>query len=158
LDSTLPPDYPSELLWNGREPNQNFAPDEFLYYRVKDFDLQGKVSPEYIQCPDMSVNRGTCSQPIHVLYAKLPRYLHYKVAQFQVSDIPSQTTSDDGQVLDFRIVHDPTVQSEDTDENFSHSEIRGFRGGERRIKIPSTARKQYQMRLRSAMIAAPVGG
>jgi hypothetical protein len=156
LDGTLHPDYPAELLWNGRSPDQNFGPNELLYFRVKEFDPQGKVGIEYIQCPDTSVNRGTLSQPKHVLYARIPRYLQYKVAQFQVSDIPEQTVADDGKVFDFRIVHDPTLESEQTDENFAHSEIRCFQDNERKKRVAGTACKRYRMKLRTAMIPVSI--
>ena len=148
------PEYPADLLWNGRQPDQHFDPTELLYYRVKEFDPQGKVGIEQIRCPDMSVNRGTLCQPQHALYARFPRYLQYKVAQFQVSDIPEQTVADNDQVFSFKIAHDPTPKSEETDENFAHCEIRSFQDEERKKRIAKTAVKLYQMKLRSAMTPA----
>jgi hypothetical protein len=152
----LPPEYPIELLWNGREPDQIFDPNEYLYSRVKEFDIQGKVGIEHIQCPDTSVNRGKFSRPEHVLYARLPKYIHYRVVGFRVSEIPAQAVSDDEQVFDFRIAHDPTLPSENTDENYAHSEIRGFKGIERKKRIPATACKRYRMRLRQVMMPIPI--
>src|SRR5215469_9455340 len=89
LRNTLPPEYPRELLCNGRDPDQVFTPDENLYYRVENFDIQGKVPVEQIRCPDTSVNRGKYSQPKHVLYAQIPKYLGHKVAVLKVREIPA---------------------------------------------------------------------
>jgi hypothetical protein len=150
-------EYPNELLWNGRSIEPEFLPEELLYYRVKDFDVQGKVNVDEIHCPNMSVNRGKYSRPQHVLYARMPMFLHYKVAQFQVQEIPPDLTTGEGRTIDFRIEHDPTRKSDTTDENYAHSEIRAFDGVTRKKNISSqVVLKEYRMRLRRVMVAAPV--
>lgn len=155
---TSQPDYPDELLWNGRGVDPVFDPTELLYFRVKSVDERGKVSGIDIPCPDTSVNRGKYSQPEYVLYARLPLYLDYKVMQFLVRDIPTTVISGDGRPFEFRIVHDPlTVKPpEDLDENYAHSEIRVFLKGTRGKNIPEKVRKVFRQTLSERMILVPL--
>jgi hypothetical protein len=152
LEISLAPNYPVELLCNGRIADQNFSPEELLYFRCTDFDIQGKVNVDEIRCPDTSVNRGSLSRPEYVLYARLPKYSEYKVAQFRVDEIPSHVLKDDGQRVDFQIAHDPTQKTGSQDDNYAHCEIRAFEGGLRRKNVASTAAKKYRMKLRNAMV------
>jgi hypothetical protein len=156
LVATLPLEYPNDLLWNGRQLDQVFRPEELLYYRVKEFDVQGKVNVDEIRCPDMSVNRGNYSRPEHVLYSRLPRFIAFKVAQFQVGEIPDQIRTGDNRIIAFRIEHDPTVLSSTLDENYAHSEIRAFDGAERKKSVSEVVLKQYRMRLRRVMVPASI--
>ena len=133
-----------------------FTREEPLYYRVKEFDIQGKVNVDEIRCPDTSVNRGKYSQPKHVLYASLPKFLRHSVAQFQVGQIPPQLRTGDDRTIDFRIEHDPTTQSATTDENYAHSEVRAFDGGERKNRLSQFVAKHYRMKLRQVMVPAPM--
>ena len=148
----MPPEYPNELLWGGREIDRVFLPEELLYYRVKEFDVQGKVNVDEIKCPDTSVNRGKYSQPKHVLYASIPKFLQYKVASFRVTEIPDQLETGDRRTIIFRIEHDPTPKSDKNEENYAHSEIRAFENGERVKRASSVVEKKYRMRLRQVMV------
>jgi hypothetical protein len=157
LASTLIPEYPRELLWHGRGPDQNFEPDEPLYYRVEKFDGRGKVSVLDVHCPDMSVNRGKYSQPEHVLYAKLPQFLGHRVARFYVRDIPGQVRSGDGRDFRFAIVHEPIRPPEELDENYAHSEIHAFLGGERKKRVSNLVSKEFRQILSERMTPIPGG-
>jgi hypothetical protein len=101
------PNYPEELLWNGRQPDQTFDANEFLFYRVTALDERGKVGSVDVMCPNTSVNRGKYSRPIHVLYARLPRFLNWRVVEFRVGEIPGELEHPDGRKFQFKIVHDP---------------------------------------------------
>jgi hypothetical protein len=150
----LPPKYPQELLWKGRQLDPAFQSDELLYYRVEGFDVQGKVNVDEIRAPDTSVNRGKYSRPEHVLYASLPKYLNFKVAQFQVREIPKELHTGDGRAITFRVEHDPTIKTNEVDENYAHSEIRAFEGNERKKNISQSVLKQYRIKLRNVMAPA----
>jgi len=147
------PNYPAELLWNGRQADQHFEPDEPLYFRVPAF-VQGKVSPQDVTpCPDTSVNRSRYagSRPEHVLFARFPKYLKDEVAQFRVGDIPPMLLTGDNEKITFSIVHDPTGPPEEQNENYAHSEIRAFIGGQRTKKISSKIKREYRQILTDAM-------
>jgi len=140
-------------LWNGRQADQNFEPDEPLYYRVPAF-VEGKVSPQDVTpCPDTSVNRSLYAgcRPEHVLFARFPRFLTHEVAQFRVSDIPPTLLTGDNQQVDFSIVHDPVGPPEEQNENYAHCEIRAFAGGQRTTKISSKVKREYRQMLTDAM-------
>jgi hypothetical protein len=152
----IPPEYPSELLWNGRLPDQNFAPDELLYYRVPKFDDRGKVSVQDVApCPDTSVNRGKYSRPEHVLFARYPLYLRQQVAQFHVSDIPEYLLSGIGERIRFVIEHDPVRPPEEQYENYSHSEIRAFNGTVRAKKVSPKVQKEFRQIISELMKPVP---
>jgi hypothetical protein len=152
LASSSPPNYPPELLWNGRQPDQTFGLDEALYYRVPAFDERGRVSPQDVTpCPDTSVNRSKYSQPEHVLYARFPRFLGHRVVQFRVRDIPPTLVSGDNEQLSFLIVHDPVMPPVEENENYAHSEIRAFLNGERTVKITNKVKREYRQILADAM-------
>jgi hypothetical protein len=151
LASSFIPDYPPELLWNGRSPDQDFQPDELLYYRVPAFDEQGKVSAIDVLCPDTSVNRSKYSRPEHVLYARLPKFLDWKVAEFRVSDIPAiveHPDPKDARKFNFRIFHDPIKEP---DENYAHCEIRAFHDKGRKKRLPSLVEKLFRQILSERM-------
>ena len=57
---------------SGREPVQEFDPDELGYHRVHP-DLVGSdglVEPVHVQCPDLSSYRSRFSQPYCALYPR----------------------------------------------------------------------------------------
>jgi hypothetical protein len=140
-------------LWNGRQADQSFAPDEPLYYRVPAF-VQGKVSPQDVTpCPDTSVNRSKYagSRPEHVLFARFPQFLKHESAQFRVGDIPPTLLTGDNEQINFSIVHDPTRPPEEQNENYAHCEIRAFIGGQRTSRISSKVKREYRQLLTDAM-------
>jgi hypothetical protein len=140
-------------LWNGRQAEQNFSPDEILYYRVPAL-VFGKVSPQDVApCPDTSVNRSAYegSRPEHVLYARFPQFLKHEVAQFRVRDIPSPLLTGKSEEVNFSIVHDPVKPPEEQNENYAHSEIRAFMGGRRVASISDKVKREYRQILTDAM-------
>lgn len=140
-------------MWNGRQADQTFEPDEPLYYRVPTF-FQGKVSPQDVTpCPDTSVNRSRYagSRPEHVLFARFPQFLKHEVAQFLVRDIPPTLLTGANEQVNFSIVHDPTGPPEEQNENYAHSEIRAFVGGNRATRISDKVKREYRQILTDAM-------
>jgi hypothetical protein len=147
-------DNQAELRWSGRTPDQNFAPDELLYYRVEKFIENGRVNGVVIRCPDTSVNRGKYSRPEHLLYAQHPKFMKWKAAQFQVRDVPPTLRNpNDGNEFAFNIEHDPTLIPE---ENYAHSEVRAYRDGQRRKNLPRVVESQLRHILAEAMQPAPL--
>lgn len=154
MASTSLPNYPAELLWNGRQATQDFEPDEALYYRVPKFDERGRVSPQDVTpCPDTSVNRSKYQgcRPEHVLYARFPQFLGHRVAQFLVRDIPPVLVSGNNEQVRFSIVHDPVKPPEEQYENYAHSEIRASIGGQLSTKVSSKVKREYRQILADAM-------
>jgi hypothetical protein len=156
LSSSSTPDYPAELLWNGRGIDDVFSPEEFLYYRVQDFNELGKVNVSEVRFPDTSVNRGKYSSPEHVLFAQWPRFVNSKVAQMQVKDIPANKRSGDGTQFDVKVVHNPVKPPEEEDENYAHSEICCFVGTQKRKNVPDLVRKFVRQKIADSMRPAPI--
>jgi hypothetical protein len=156
LASSSIPRYPSELLWNGRQPDQVFDPDESLFYRVNEVDHRGKVgSVDVILCPNTSVNRGKYSKPVHVLYAQLPKFLAWKVMEFRVRQIPLELEHPDRRVFRFELVHDPVRPPIEPDENYAHSEIRAFHQGQPSKRLPGLVEKKFRQVLADFMELVP---
>jgi len=162
LASSSTPSYPSELLWNGRQVDQDFDLDELLYYRVENFDERGKVSAiDSILCPDTSFNRSKYSKPEHVLYAQLPRFLKWKVARIAVRDVPPtlrHPDPKDAREFQFKVVHEPVRRNPplDPDENYAHCEIQTFHNLERKKRVPGLVAKLYSQTLAELMVPAPL--
>ena len=132
---------PEEIHWRDRSPDQAFAPDEVLYYRVPAFNERGQVDAAHIRFPDTSVNRGKYSAPEHLLLANFPKFVEQKVARFVVRDIPPHVSSGDRKrIFGIRLEHDP-IRPPQGEENYAHCEIRCFEDGARRNRIPAAAEK-----------------
>jgi hypothetical protein len=149
------PNYPEELLWNGRQPDQTFDANEFLFYRVTALDERGKVGSVDVMCPNTSVNRGKYSRPIHVLYARLPRFLNWRVVEFRVGEIPGELEHPDGRKFQFKIVHDPVQPPIEPDENYAHSEIRAVHNQQPSKRLPGLVDKLFRQLLADCMRPVP---
>lgn len=146
--------YPKELLWNGREPDQVFEPTEELYYRVEPHVDKATLASQ-IRCPNTSVNRGKYSKPVHVLYAQYPKFIEWKVYELRVEEIPPKLENGNKKIIEFRIVHDPLKASPGCDENYAHSEIHASSGGLRKKNLPSTVDKAFREMLSFSMREIP---
>jgi len=155
LSASSIPNYPRELLWNGRQPDQNFEADELLFYRAKALDERGKVGSVDVMCPNTSVNRGKYSKPVHVLYAKLPRFLNWHVLEFHVGDIPAELQHPDGRKFQFVVVHDPVKPPIEPDENYAHSEVRALQNQQSCKRLPGLVDKQIRQFLADRMERVP---
>lgn len=155
LNPEYPPDYPQELLWKGRNPDQSFQVDELLYFRTPAFNESGHVDGNWIPFPDTSVNRGKYSSPRSVLFARYPKFLNQKVAEFAVGDIPKSVTTGDGRIFDIRIEHDPVKPPQELFENYSHCEIRCFQNNTRSTRVSDAAKKFVREVLGAKMKPAP---
>ncbi len=153
-DSSIP-SYPEELLWQGREPDQVFDDDEYLFYRAKAVDERGKLGSVDVMWPNVSVNRGKYSKPIHVLYAKLPMFLSWLVMEFHVRDIPPELIHPDQRKYQFAPVHDPVKPPIEPDENYAHAEIRMFQNQQPTNKAPELVKKQFRQLLADRMEQVP---
>jgi hypothetical protein len=139
-------------MTNGRGPDPIFLSTEALYYRVR--SIQGdRVSPMDISFTPsndksgISVNRGKYSEPHHLLFHKYPKCLTYGVARFVVGDIPPELEHPEThQTLTFRVEHAPL------EDNYSHSEIRGFEGTNRKRPLQEWFKKTIRQRLSDRMV------
>jgi hypothetical protein len=73
------------------------------------------------------------------------------VAQFRVRDIPPKLLTGENEEVNFSIVHDPTGPPEEQYENYAHSEIRSYSGGQRTTKISPKVKREYRQILTDAM-------
>jgi hypothetical protein len=106
---------------NGEATDQQFAPDELLYRRVKKEFVQGRqVLPSALAFPRQSFNRQKYSETEDVLHQDCcggENRAGLGVAECAVADLPSPLTADDGRVFHFCAVHVPG------DCCFAHSEL-----------------------------------
>ncbi|HEX8195925.1 MAG TPA: hypothetical protein VF571_07035 [Pyrinomonadaceae bacterium] len=145
---------PDRLLINGREPYQEFEPEEPLYFRFSSehFPDETRLPVAAIRFPDFSVNRGKESQPTDVL---IPHWVEFGIAEFEVRAIPLPYLSGDGRKFEFKVVHDPIDAkhpyygaANQSFENYAHSEIRAFVGTEhQKKKIPEFIKKQFRLKM-----------
>lgn len=141
------PSYPAELLFNGRKPDQTFAPGELLFYRAEQLDSQGKIGSVDVRAPNTSFNRNKYSKPVHVLYARLPQFLSWSVLEIRVDQIPQELEHPDGRKFQFRTVHDPVGPPDEPEENYAHTEIRAFLEQNSVKRLPSTVDKKIRQML-----------
>jgi hypothetical protein len=121
---------------------------EGLYrrYQVHHF-VKGILSNIGLPFPNISVNRGSCSEPDDVLWddKEERRFDGWGVLGFTVSEARMQLQTGDGRLLDFDLRHEPL------DLNYSHSEIvciKRDNGGE--PNISRKVQKEYRARLSQA--------
>lgn len=112
---------------NNRPVDPAFLPEEDLYIRFNAMEGQ-RVDPLCIRCPDQSVNRSKYSEPEWVLLDSYPKFVGWGYGAFKVRDVPENIDSGGGVVYEFSVDHDPL------DDNYSHSEVRAYRDGERTSK------------------------
>ncbi len=114
---------PQEMFRNGRSADQTFNQDEGLYIRFNVIS-GGKVDVTCIRCPNQSVNRSKYSRPEWVLITNCMRFLNWGCGAFFVEEIPNLIRSSGSGGVDyhFRIFHDSI------ERNYSHSEIRAYKG------------------------------
>jgi hypothetical protein len=155
LSASSIPSYPLELLFNGRLPDETFAPDEPLFYRAKEVDKGGKIGSVDVMCPNTSFNRGKYSKPVHVLYAKLPQFLKWHVMEMRVDEVPPELQHPDGRKFQFTVVHDPVKPPVEPDENYAHSEIRAFHNKQQSKRLPGLVEKQIRQMLADRMQEVP---
>jgi hypothetical protein len=130
------------------EPDPSFEPTERLYRRIPLKDVEaGAVSDASIPAPAFSVDRGKYRiEPAEML----ANYPSDGVAAFYVRDIPLAITSDDGRRYDFGVEHRPQT------DNYAHSEVHTYHGGERMADIekdpPRQVRKKFRDLLRRGIV------
>src|SRR4029077_13323918 len=105
-----------------------FSPDERLFRAVprKDLTADGRLLPPAIEFPDFSVNRERYSLPEDVLLVRPS----WGIVAFAVRDVPAELADLEGKRYEFRVEHVPE------EENYSHSEVRTYREGQRSGKEP----------------------
>jgi hypothetical protein len=125
---------------NGRGVDQNFNEQEKLYIRFTKITNDGKVDPLDIRSIDTSVNRSKYSKGYWVI---LPNNKNWGYGSFAVLDIPTKLSSDHKVTVthEFKLEHDPK------DDNYSHSEIRGFKQGNRVKNTNKTITWKYRVYL-----------
>jgi hypothetical protein len=136
------------LLRNGREECQFFEPDEQMFQRFTDLVSVGDkhLYPNSIRFPVFSVNRERFSEPTDVLYYDYPNCLNQGVSAFNAKDIPVQFPVYDNHsktknIYDFCIWHDPKK------DNYSHSEVRGYKNNHEARRIAKTVKKWFKIKL-----------
>ncbi len=136
------PEIPERLLRGGRPVDPVFGPEERLYRRLRvlDIDSEGRIEPTSLESPDFSVNRGKYSEPADVILSDSS----HGIASFTVADVPESVLSAEEVEFRFPVEHDPL------DSNYSHSEVRSYKGGRRlgpRKKPPKAIKTLFRLSL-----------
>ena len=123
-----------------RKPDKEFASSERLFRRVPSWDLEGdSVNDTALPSPSFSVNREKYSTPGDALKG----YEGYRVAAFTVGNLSDNVEGNDKLRYGMRVEHEPEA------DNYAHSGVHTFRGGEKMIKKPPLAtRKKLRELLR----------
>jgi len=141
-------DIPQRMYTAGRTPQQDFAPEEKLWRRIKKEHAfpNGRIDLGAIELPDISVNReNDDGEPRDLL---LNEHAGWGVAEFRVDDIPSPQVYRGFEKYDFVPVHVPEKK------NWYHSEIRGYRSGDHVSTaqgFPEEVSRQWRHRMRQRM-------
>ena len=103
----------------------------------------GTVSDASIPSPAFSVDREKYRiHPADMLVS----FPGQGIAAFRVEDIPAAITSDDGRRYDFGVEHRPVA------DNYAHSEVHTYHGGEKLDDVgrepPRQVRKKFRDLLR----------
>jgi hypothetical protein len=130
---------PARMMRNGRPINNNFEPQERLFFRLPpDIDIGPDDKPDAscIKYPDMSVNREKESEPDDVIFG----FSGWGVAAFMVADVPPPLKSEGGPEFTYKVEHVPL------ENNYAHSEVRTYKDGvhSRKVKMPETVKKRYR--------------
>lgn len=106
------------MLQAGRPPVPHFPLGESLYlrYGIEEF-VDGQLALGAIRFPEMSVNRGSLSEPEDALFSEDRRYDGLGVVAFKVADVPGRIDQENGPAYVFFLRHAPL------EDNYSHSEI-----------------------------------
>lgn len=137
----------NRLLRGGREECQFFKPDENMFQRFNELLRVGdNLYPNAIRFPVFSVNRERFSEPEDVLYHDYPKCLAQGVSAFKAKDIPTQLSvydnnSKTNNIYDFCVWHDPR------EENYSHSEVRGYKNDNEARRVAKTVKKRFKIKL-----------
>lgn len=140
---------PAAMYQNGREPVPYFAPDELLYMRVEPdhVNSEGMLIPFAFRLPSQSVNRSKYSEPEWVL---IPNYQEWGILSFERQDVPEELRSNQpppDQSVEYRF----EVEHHPCDDNYSHSEIRAYRKGQKEFNkglgVVRTVKQKFRMRL-----------
>lgn len=147
----------SSINWLRRlGPDRGFDPCENLYRAVdpRHVEIDGRetqLSLSAINFPTLSVNRSRYSRPRSVLIEKRRNWRPWK---FKYSDTPTDisfTVTDRARkhqidTFSFSVEHDPKWF------NYSHSEVRTYRNGERHERTtPRTVKLKFREKLRRKM-------
>lgn len=132
----------------GRDPH--FSLSERLFRRVPPEDLaDGTISDASLPSPSFSVNREKYSGAADVLKG----YPGFRVAAFQVGDIPSSVSGEGGESYQFGVEHEPLPG------NYAHSEVNSYREGAKlRHKPPRQVRKKFRDLLRRRIQILEIDG
>jgi hypothetical protein len=135
-----PGEVPERLRRGGRPLDPDLL-GECCFMRCQPEYIDGeRLASAGIRFPDTSVNRCKYSEPGDALGTKL----EWGFVRFRASDVPTSVEGENNARVDFSIVHVPI------DENYSHCEIRAFKGGvhvKKGDKIPDTVKKIFRQLL-----------
>ncbi len=119
------PDFPAAMLKNGRQADQEFHPEEYLYRRVP-LELWDEgddpIEIDAVELPDMSVIRSKYGHP-EWTRLQSEKYLQWGVIGFQVQGIPPRLQHLGVFIWTFNPRHVPLHN------NYPHSEVRAHENG-----------------------------
>jgi hypothetical protein len=125
---------PKEMYRQGRPPDPNFPPEECLFIRFQKMD-GGKVHISDLRYPDQSANREKYSQPEWILFP-LSKFGDWGYGFIRVREVPPE-------IPEIRLAtaawNRCQVEHDPEEENYSHSEIRGYKNA---IRVTNNNRKK----------------
>lgn len=130
----------------GRPAHPFNDPDEPLYRRCKQQDVvAGHLTALSISFRNWSVNRGGpgFGEPEDVLF---PNHFSQGIATFRVKNILPRMKLEAGPVFEFRAAHVPD------EDNYAHSEIQTYKGGElaHKPEPPQLIKKRFRQMISDA--------
>jgi len=139
---------PKRMYRRGRAPDQSFGPTEELYVRCTADECQSlgdkaTIKPAALRVASQSFNRQRYSKIRDVLLPSpdIPKsrsWILAGVAVCAVKSVPAQVLDGTGAVCRFQVEHDPL------DDNYSHTELRAYVNGERRLELSRKVKKECQ--------------
>jgi hypothetical protein len=131
------------MVTSGRQADQRFEPEEFLYRRVPPEQWEAwddDIELDAIELPDMSVVRGKYAHPEWARFqGDEYKYADWGVIGFRVQNIPSPLQHLGVFICTFRAVHAPLRR------NFPHSEVQAF---EDEMHIDAPSKLDFNLHLR----------
>jgi hypothetical protein len=142
------PDLPPAMRSEGREADQEFDPDEYLYRRVPlDHwaEWDDYIELDAIELPDMSVMRSKYAHPEWARFEGADyKYDDWGVIGFRVEDIPTPLQHLGVFLCTFGAFHVPLRR------NYPHSEVRAYEDA-KHIDVSSKLDHDLHMRWRERL-------
>jgi hypothetical protein len=138
--TTFPRERPARMMRNGRDEDQQFDPNEWMYRRYLEDDFDGGYfRPVRFRFPP-SLNRQRYSEPEDVIFSETGAFDEHGVLECNVAQLSLRLVDDREFEYSFLPVHRPE------DNNYSHSEMWAdcAQTGKRDAEPSQVAKKKFR--------------